>query len=333
MRPKADIGISRGKAATLLRGLLQRLLVFVFLLVLMSVLPRLLPGDALDVLMDSDVQRDLQESERSALRDQLGLGGTLIEQVGRDLMRLLRGDFGYSHLHGAPVSRLLADALPWTALLIALATPIFLGFGVIFGIEAGRRPGARLDRIITTAMSLLASVPPFVTAMALLLCFAILWPILPTGGAEPLFPAEAPWPHAREIARHALLPACALALHEVVRYFFVVRGEAAGLSRRAFVINARSRGISGWRERRDYYGRNLLPVICARLSQSVATLFTASLFVEVIFSYPGVGSLTYQEVLDRDYALLQGAIAVLAALVLSLNWVFDALTDILAHRG
>ncbi|MCG7625857.1 ABC transporter permease [Epibacterium sp. Ofav1-8] len=322
-----------GVALTLLRSLVHRIAVFGFLLVLMSVLPRLLPGDTLDVLMDSDVQRELADDDLHALRDRLGFGGSLAEQVGRDLLRLLRGDLGYSLLHGAPVRRLLAEALPWTGLLIAAATPVFLGLGIMLGVEAGRQPGSRADRVLTAGMSLLASIPPFVTAIALLLVFAILCPVLPAGGAEPLFPAATPWLRAFEIARHAVLPALALALHEVVRYFFVLRGEAAVLSHRAFVVNARSRGISGWRERRDYFSRNLLPVICARLGQSVATLFTASLFVEVIFAYPGIGSLTYQAVLDRDYALLQGAIAVLAALVLSLNWLFDALTETLARRG
>jgi len=333
-RPPGGAAASPGATGlVLLRSLLQRMTVFVVLLALMSLLPRLLPGDTLDVLMDSDVQRGLQDSQLSDLRDRLGLGGNLAEQVWRDLVRLTQGDLGYSLLHGAPVSHLLADALPWTALLIALATPLFLGLGILLGVEAGRQPGARADRFITTGMSLLASVPPFVTAVALFLCFGILWPILPTGGAEPLFPAADPVLRGLDILRHALLPALALALHEVVRYFFVLRGEAAVLARRAFVLNGRSRGIGGWRERRDYFSRNLLPVICARLGQSVATLFTASLFVEVIFSYPGVGALTYQAVLDRDYPLLQGSIAVLALLVLGLTWLFDALTEILARRG
>jgi len=321
-----------GRLAGGLTGLLRRAAVFALVLLLMALLPRLLPGDALDVMLDSDVQRDLLDSERARLRAQLGLDGSLAAQMWGDLSRLLRGDLGYSPLHGAPVADLLAEALPWTALLIGLALPMFLGLGIGLGIEAGRQPGGALDRGLTTAMSLLASVPPFVTAIALMLCFSILWPILPSGGAEPLFAPCTPLARALEVLRHAILPAFALALHEVVRYFFVLRGAATALSGRAFVVNARGRGVSGWRERHAYFGRNLIPVICARLGQSVATLFTASLFVEVVFSYPGVGLLTYQAVLDRDYALLQGAIAVLAALVLGLNWGFDALTDLLVRR-
>ncbi|MEO9895365.1 MAG: hypothetical protein ABJF05_03260, partial [Paracoccaceae bacterium] len=88
----------------LLRSLMQRVVVFVVLLVLMSLLPRLLPGDTLDVLLDSNVQRGLQNSEIADLRDRLGLAGSLVEQVGRDLARLAHGDLGYSLLHGAPVN-------------------------------------------------------------------------------------------------------------------------------------------------------------------------------------------------------------------------------------
>ncbi|EIM77004.1 oligopeptide transport system permease OppB [Nitratireductor aquibiodomus RA22] len=320
-------------AAYLLRGLAARLVVFGLVFVLMSVLPRLLPGDTFDSLMASDLVLGLDAGTEAALRERMGLSGGLWQQVGAETFAALRGELGFSLIHGAPVADILLGALPWTGLLVMLAVPLFLAMGLATGIEAGRAPGSRMDRAITLGMSVLASIPSFVMAVFLLLLFGIVWPVLPSAGAEPVIPAADPLERLVAIARHALLPAIALSTHELVRYFFILRSETILVSRRAFLVNARARGIGGWRERCDYFGRNLMAVVFARLGQSIATLLSAALYVEVIFAYPGIGRLMYQAVLDRDYPLLRGAIAVLAILVLLLNWIFDALTEARARRG
>lgn len=316
-----------------LGGLASRGLAFALLAVLGFLLPRLLPGDPVALMLPPDAVRGLGTQEASALRAQMGLSGTLWEQFAHYLLSLSQGDLGFSFRHAARVSEVLATALPWSLLLVVCAVPVYLAAGVASGIEAGQRPHGRADRLLTGAMILLSSIPPFVGAVLLLQCFGIGWSLLPIGGAEPLFPPSGPLDRALAIARHAVLPVLALSLHEVTRFFFLARGEAVTLAARPFLVNARARGIGEVRMRLHYYGRNLAPALLARLSSSVSGLFGALVFVEVIFSYPGIGSLVYGAIQERDYALLQGALLVLAALVLFVNWLIDAMVLALADRG
>ena len=322
-----------GILMTFLYGLLTRMVVFLFLIVLTFLAPRLLPGDPVQLAQSSDLTRSLTASEIVDLQLQLGVSGPWPKQLWAYLTGLVQGDLGYSVPHAASVTSLLANTLPWSLLLLTLAAPVILGLGVWGGIAAVQKPGSCVDRLATAMVTVLASLPPFTSALLLLLVFGILWPVFPSSGAEPVFPSADGLTRSMDIFLHAVLPALALALHEVSRFFFLVRGETLSLSQRSFVINARARGVTGWRMTVTYFGRNLLVVIVARLSDTLTGLFGAVLFVEIVFSYPGTGLLIYNAVLERDYAVLQGIVVVLAALVLALNWVVDATAENLARRG
>lgn len=322
-----------GLKSRLLAGFANRVIVLLLLVILTFALPRMMPGGPLELLLAPDAAGNLTDAQQQQLRQTMGLTGSWLDQFMAYGSQLLHGDLGYSFHHAAPVAGLLGTALPWTGLLIALALPIYLLVGVGAGIEAGRAPHSRRDRILTVLMSVLSSIPPFASAIFLLLAFGILLPILPTGGAEPIFPKAESLARGLDILHHAMLPAVALAMHEIVRFYFIARGEAVAMSSRAFIVNGLARGIHGWRERLNYYGRNMLPSLLARMSDSLSGLVGAVLFVELTFSYPGVGHLIYGAILDRDYALLQGAVLGLSVLVLSLNWLIDAAIVVLAERG
>lgn len=315
------------------QGFADRIVVFLLLVVLTFVLPRLMPGDALDLMLSSDVTRSMSRAETDNLRQTMGLDGTIATQFLTYVTHLAGGHLGYSIQHAALVSDLITRALPWTLLLVLSALPVYLGISVVSGIEAGRAPDAPADRTVTGVMTLLASIPPYSAAVFLLLGFAVLWPLFPASGAEPLFPSSDPLQRAMAIARHAVLPVLALSLHEIVRFYFLTRGEAVGLSGRPFVLNARARGIGGWRERVNYFGRNLLATLLARMTDSVAALFGAVIYIEIVFAYPGIGLLLYEAILSRDHVLLQGIVLTIAAVFLMANWVLDTASASLAARG
>jgi peptide/nickel transport system permease protein len=308
------------------------MLALALLIALGFALPRLLPGDPLVLMLPPDAARGLSPQEETALRAQMGLSGAVQEQFVHYLGALIQGDLGFSFRHAARVVDVLSEALPWSALLVVCAVPVYVVVSVASGIAAGRRPHSRVDHWITSGMVVLSSTPPFVGAVFLLQLFGITWPLLPMGGAEPLFPPGDPVGRALSIASHAVLPVLALSLHELTHFFFLARGEAVTLAARSFIVNARSRGIGELRLVLHYYGRNLVPALLARLGSSVSGLFGALVFVEIIFSYPGIGNLVYSAIQERDYPLLQGALLVLAMVVLALNWLIDSLAFALAAR-
>ena len=322
-----------GKQSGLAYGLINRIVIFLLLIFLTFLLPRLMPGDPIDMLISADVARELTQAERDDMHQQMGLNDPILEQFVKYCAAILQGDLGHSIHHAASVTDLLLKSLPWTGLLIVGSMPIFLLAGVGLGLEAGRSPHSYIDRALTLIVTFLASIPPFAIAVFLLALLGFVWPIFPTSGAQPIFPSSNPLARFLEILHHAILPAFALAMHEIVRFYFTTRGEAIKLSVRPFMTNAKARGIDGWRERIHYYGRNLLPVILARMSDSLSMLVSTVLYVEIIFSYPGIGHLMYNAILERDFVLLQGVILGLSALILTMNWLIDLSIAILAERG
>lgn len=323
----------RAWAAALLWGLAARLAVLMLVVLAVFILPRLLPGDPLGVMLSSDYTQNLSEAELAELRARMGLAGGWAEQFGAWLSDLLRGDLGYSATHARPVATLIGESLPWTLFLILGAMPVYLVLAALAGIGAGRAASGRFDRGLTGFVTVLASIPPFVTAILLMLGLAILWPVFPASGALPMFPSDRPMIRTGQIALHAILPVTALALHEFARFYYLARGEAAVLAHRPFVLNAVARGLPPRRLLAEYYGRNILPIFIARLSDSVSGLVSAVVIIEIVFSYPGIGGLIYGAIMDRDYTLLQGTTIAVAAGLLALNWLIDAAGTALAGRG
>lgn len=158
---------------SLLSGLANRLVVLAIIVGLTFLLPRLLPGDPLDLMVSPDAARSLTVEEAARLRLVMGIDSNWLEQFVAYVQRLVTGDLGYSRQHAAPVGSILAKAIPWTALLIGLSLPIFLIVGVGTGIEAGLRRHSAIDRGLTYAMAVVGSLPPFASTVFLLIGFAI----------------------------------------------------------------------------------------------------------------------------------------------------------------
>ncbi|WP_186399415.1 ABC transporter permease [Stappia sp. P2PMeth1] len=315
------------------RMVLDRALALLLVVALGFLLPRFMPGDPVELQRASDLDLGLAAAQRETLRQVMGLGGSLGEQFLTYCAALLSGDLGFSVAHAAPVSQVVAGALAWTSLLVLLAFPIYLLIGPWLGIESGLAPERPLGRGLLVGLSALGSVPPYAVSILLLWLLAVAVPLFPLGGAEALLPPADPLVRIAGVLHHAALPALALATHEIVRFFFLSRGATLALSLRPFVINARARGIAGWRLRVTYLARSLAPVLAGRLGDTLAGQFSVVLFVEIVFSYPGIGLVIHEAIRARDLALLQGAVICLAAAILVLNALLDGLAGRLARRG
>lgn len=140
-------------------GFVERLAAFLLLALLAFSLPRLMPGNPVDIAYSSDVTRELTTGETENFRRLFGLAGNWLEQFLSFLKALVRLDLGYSVQHASPVSTLLWSALPWTLLLVAAAVPIYTAVGIGLGIEAGRSTNGAFDRVATGIMLVLSSMP------------------------------------------------------------------------------------------------------------------------------------------------------------------------------
>jgi peptide/nickel transport system permease protein len=252
------------------------------------------------------------EAVRAHWRAQFGLDRPLPEQFGRFLLGLFRGDLGYSFSRRAPVGDALAAAIPRTLLLMGVALAVSIGVGVALGVYQAVRRGRPTERLLNGVSLFFYSLPDFWLALMVLLAFSYWLPLFPAGGIVDATIHEylGFWGRFWDRIRHLVLPATTLALlttAAVARYQRAAMLEVVELD---FVRTARAKGVP----ERSVVGRHalrnaLLPVITL-IGLALPALVGGAVFVETVFSWPGMGRLAAEAIAARDYPLITATVAV-----------------------
>lgn len=280
----------------------------------------LAPGDPLS-FENSNIPQEVRDRMRAAF----GFDRPLPEQYARYLGSVARGNLGYSHLLRVPVTDALAAAVPRTLLLMGLALVLAFALGIRLGVYEALHRHTRRARLSSAASLLVYSVPAFWLAMMVLLLFAYWIPIFPAGGMtdpvmhEYLSPPRRVW----DRIRHMILP---LATLVVIATAFVARfqrGALLDVLPADFVRTARAKGL----DERAVIGRHalrnaLLPMITLA-GLALPALLGGAVFVEKIFSWPGLGTLAVSAIQSRDYPLVLATVQMGALLVVAGNLLAD----------
>ncbi|WP_224387504.1 ABC transporter permease [Pseudonocardia sp. ICBG1293] len=281
--------------ALVARRLLALPLVAVAAAVLVFLLPRLSGQDtALAILRSRTGESDPDPVVLDALREQYGLDGSWWDQFTGWAGALLRGDLGISWTSRTPVSGLLWPALGVSLTLTVAALVLAALVGIPLGVRAARRPGGRLDRVLTTGSVLGVAVPEFVLGTALVLAFAVTVPVLPATG----------WGRVDQ----AVLPVLTLAAFPAALAAQLVRAETVDALPRPHVTVARSKGISDTRVLWRHGGRLALTSVTSLSGLFLGGLLGGSVVVEVLFAIPGLGRLLYDAVLGQDLPVVQAGL-------------------------
>jgi oligopeptide transport system permease protein len=276
-------------------------------------LMRIVPGGP----FDSEVAHAPEIRER--LIRQYGLDRPALALWADTLGQVLRGDLGPSlKMRDFSVNEILAQGLPGSALLGALALALALLAGIPAGVIAAARKGGVADRAVMAVATLGLALPGFVVAALLLVPFAFGLGWLPAAG----------WGS----PRHLVLPAVALAAPTAAAIARLVRAGMIDQLSRDYVRTARAKGLSPTRVLFVHaLPPALLPVV-AYLAPAAAAVLTGSLVIEAIFAIPGVGSHFVQAALNRDYPLAMGAVLLYTLVVSVLNVAVDAVMTVLDPR-
>lgn len=317
-------------AAFLLRRLAASLLLFVLVLTATFGLLRLAPGDPLAVVDGLPIPH----AQRLRMIHTLGLDRPLAEQYVRWLGAVaLHGDWGISYREQRPVSTMIGEAMPATLLLAVAALLVEYGLGVALGAAAAQaarrqegRGGSRLDAAIRIGSLLLYSQPVFWLGLLAILLFAYRLRWLPASGMRTLGGGElAGAAGLADLGRHLVLPALTLGLGAAGGAARFVRAKLLDVMASDHVRAARAKGLS---ERRVVWVHglrgSLVPLI-QLLGVSVPALLSGALVTEVVFAWPGLGSITWAAILSRDYPVVVATTAVSAFLVLAGNLTADLL--------
>lgn len=296
-------------------------LVTLFLVVLLTfILVRLAPGDPVSYMAGLTAPAGYIEE----LTKKLGLDKPAPEQLAIYLSSLARGDLGFSFSWGRPVNDIIVSRLPATVLLMATAFILSLVLGVVAGVVASRLPYGRVDNAVTLSSLAAFSMPQFWVGMILLLIFGLWLRLLPIQGMRTVGTSYDLLRTIGDIAAHLALPAIALGLTEMAVFVRVTRASMLEVVESDFVRTARSKGIGDRKVLVNHALRNALLPIITIAAIRLRNLFAGAILVELIFAWPGIGSLTIAAMTERDYPMILG-ITLWAAVV---TVVINLLTDI-----
>ncbi|MGI5119878.1 ABC transporter permease [Marinactinospora thermotolerans] len=305
--------------------------VTVVLSVLCFLLLDLAPGDPARALLEArSGGRPVPEAAVQAQRAAMGLDAPLPQRYADWLGGVVRGDLGASYLNGRPVADQIADALPWTLLLAAVATLFSLVGAVVVGLVAGLSRSATLRRAIGLAMFVLGGVPGFVGALLCLFVFSVWLGWFPSGGlgrpGEPMTLAT--------VASHVTLPALALAFgHHFGVYVRLVESGVRRVRGSAHVAAAEVRGVPPWAVHTRHVLRPGLVPFAARFGVGVAQLLAGAYAIELIFAWPGMGRLGVEAAQGDDYPVLVAVVLVTGLVVIAANLLGDLVTARLDPRA
>lgn len=307
----------------------KALLVVLGVVVLNFFLIHLAPGDPAAVLAGQAGSGDPMYVEQ--LRHQFGLDKPLLVQLGLYLKGVLTLDLGYSYRSQVPVLDLILERLPATFLLMSCAFVFSLALGVLLGVLAAkaRYAGKRrwLDSGIMTGALLLYATPLFWLSLMGILLFSVMLEWLPAFGMETVGAQLHGWAYAWDITQHLILPTLTLGCFFMAVYVRLTRASMLEVIGMDFVKTARAKGVPPGRVIRVHVLRNaLLPVITFAGIQ-LGQMAGGAVLTETVFSWPGIGRLMFDALLQRDYQLLLGIFLVTSIMVVA----FNLLTDLVYH--
>jgi peptide/nickel transport system permease protein len=289
-------------ASFILRRLLQLIPTLIFILIVVFVLVRLLPGDPTSAILgdralDADVER---------INRELGLDRSLPVQFWAFVKSLATGNLGNSISLKVPVTDLIVQRLPITILLTVMAALIALVMAVPLAFLAALQSGRRTDAVIRGAFQVGLSMPVFYIGLLLLTVFGAKLGWFPVGGYGDGF-----WEH----LHHLFLPAFTLALSLAAIVMRNLRAAIIGVVDADYVQFARAKGLAPRLVMLRHVLRNALISTVALFGLSIGTLLGGAVITETVFAVPGAGRLMVDSIYGRDYPVIQGLTIALAVLV------------------
>ena len=311
--------------AFLLRRLAFYLAAFVAAATINFFLPRVMPGDPIQIMFAS-AGSELSLENLNALKLTFGfIDAPIGEQYLAYLQSVFTGDLGRSiKYYPLPVTDLLGRALVWTVGLVGVATLISFALGTFLGIMAAWRRGTLFDTIVSLSAIFSSSVPAVVVSLIMLFVFGYTLGWFPNGyAANPMLDPGLNWEYISSVLYHGTLPMLTMVIVLTGGFAVTMRNNMINLLGEDYIVMGRAKGLSDRRVMLWYAARNALLPTVSSLAIAVGTVLGGSLVVEVVFNYPGLGNTLYQAILARDSPVIQGQLLIMTAAMLISNFVVD----------
>lgn len=264
-------------------------------------------GDPAQVLLGPDVPQNVVQD----FRDRWGLDDPIWHQYLSYLQAMMQGDFGHSMRDRSPAIELVMQRIPATLQLTIPALILQLAFGIPAGIYAALKRGTLADRSVIVAAIIGFTVPSFVMGLLLVLIFAVTLGALPSGGATS-------W-------QHAILPVLTMSIGGIGVLARFSRSAMIEVMGQPYIRTASAKGVSWGNVVRNHALPNAAVPIVTIVGFMVGSLIAGAIIVETIFSWPGMGRLLIVSVTNRDLAVVQCILLLVAAVMVVSNLTVDLL--------
>ena len=306
--------------------ILNRLLSLILTLFLITLITfgvtNILPGDVAMMIMGTQSNPEAL----AGLRETLGLNDPLLVQYGRWVGGMLTGDWGNSLIFKKPIAELLAQKALASAVIVVMSMTFALAMAVPLGVWAAVHRDKWQDDVSSTSALMGVSLPDFFWGIVMILVFARWLGWFPSSGFVD------PATDFIGTLRHAFLPSLALGLGLMAHLTRMTRSTMTGILSQEFIRVARAKGLSErtviWR----YALANAIGPVITIAGLQIGYLFGSIIVMEFLFSYTGMGWLTYQALLNRDLPLIQATVFVIAAVVMLTNLAVDLLYVVIDPR-
>ncbi|MDP9358404.1 MAG: ABC transporter permease [Chloroflexota bacterium] len=301
--------------------LVRRLLWMIFVVFGVSVivfgLIHLTPGDPAQIMLGPSASMD----DVRALQHQLGLDRPVVVQYGHWIGRAVQGDLGQSIVLRRSVLGEVVDRFGNTALLAGTAIVISFTLGIVLGVVSAVRRGSSIDRLVILAATGGLSLPSFWFGLMLIILFSVQLGWLPGTGMTSAVNGGG----VIDIGKHLILPSVALAVVPMAVIARYTRSSMLEVLGQDYVRTARAKGMSERIVIGRHVFRNTLVALVTMLGLQVGFLLAGAVYIENVFSWPGIGQMLVDAILKRDFPLVQGGVLLVATVYVVVNLATDLL--------
>jgi peptide/nickel transport system permease protein len=271
----------------------------------------------------------------AAARARWGLDKPLIpDQLVAYVRSTVTGDLGYSIFYrGQPVTDVVGQSVGPTLLLVGLGELVAIIVGLLIGAYAGWRRGGVVDRVGNGASLILYSMPYFVIGMPLIIIFAAGLHWFPTSGMISAAAESGPLPeYLFDLGRHLVLPLTAVSLGLLGAYSILMRAAIIETRAEDYIATARAKGLTEGRILRAHAFPNALLPMVTLIAINLGYVIAGAITAEIVFNWPGLGTLTIDALTALDYPVLQGIFLLIAVSVVLANFAADIVYGMLDPR-
>ena len=325
-----------------LKFLISRVITYIFVIFFgmtaVFFIPRMMPSDPVEAMLGQIMSREAAmdpeaiAAMRQVINENFGLEGSTFQQyIGFMRRVIITRDFGPSFtMYPTPVMDLIGRALPWTLGLLGVSILISWVIGNAIGLLAGIKKNKPYSKILEGVAMCIYPIPYYIFSLALIMLFAFIFPIFPLSSN---FNVTAfTWASVRTVVWNSVLPAASLILTGTGWWVISMSALSRNTNEEDFVSFARMKGVKERKVVTSYILPNTVLPQITMLALQIGMIFNGALITEILFNYPGIGSLIYRGILQADYNLIMGTITISIFAVATATFIVDLIYPFIDPR-